>query len=356
MIHNSVMLSQFPPIVVISPGYFGFGYELSMLAIMGKHGMIVKWRIIQFLTSTMQYACLCGAMRSASACTILLRVFAPRLCHRGQTHRFSRCLSVAAGALEYPKKNSRNGNKEELYFNFTNFTVHVYNDTVATLRQTRWQSNFLKIISTSKYTSRELDSCWAKDAVLGKRHRVHFAAVLSQPGVVCSEKVTFDPLTRWPFQKRTPQGQFRGPPTYTHQVWRRSAKGPRRSRGTNKRTNAARIIVWFPLKFRDCQVNKTGWHTSWRESASHQCMIWEVSQRDQGVVNTSHLSSHYCEILHHHQGASCNWLVMIDKIDAPFVGGHICGKFCLLKKVIFCNFLVNVVCQNYLFSIAMWQQ
>ena len=46
-------------------------------------------------------------------------------------------------------------------------------------------------------------------------------------------------LTRWPFQKRTPQGQFRGPPTqaYTHQVWRRSVKGPRRSRGTNRQTD-----------------------------------------------------------------------------------------------------------------------
>ena len=27
-----------------------------------------------------------------------------------------------------------------------------------------------------------------------------FAAVWSQPGVVCSEKVTFDPLTRWPLK------------------------------------------------------------------------------------------------------------------------------------------------------------
>ena len=43
-------------------------------------------------------------------------------------------------------------------------------------------------------------------------------------------------LTRRPFQKRTPQGQFRGPPTYTHQVWWRSIKGPRRSRGINRQT------------------------------------------------------------------------------------------------------------------------
>ena len=61
-----------------------------------------------------------------------------------------------------------------------------------------------------------------------------FAAVWSQPGVVCSEKVTFDPLT--------PQGQFRGLPTYTHQVWRRSVKGPRRSRGTNKQTNRQTLL------------------------------------------------------------------------------------------------------------------
>ena len=59
-------------------------------------------------------------------------------------------------------------------------------------------------------------------------------------------------LTRWPFQKRTPQGQFRGPPTYTHQVWRKSVKGPQRSRGTNRQTNAARIIVWY--KFFYCTV------------------------------------------------------------------------------------------------------
>ena len=32
--------------------------------------------------------------------------------------------------------------------------------------------------------------------LLGKRRRVPFAAVWSQPGVVCSEKVMFDPLTR----------------------------------------------------------------------------------------------------------------------------------------------------------------
>ena len=74
-----------------------------------------------------------------------------------------------------------------------------------------------------------------------------FAAVWSQPGVVCSEKVTFDPLTRRPIDPLTPQWQFRGPPTYTHQVWRRSVKGPRRSRGTNRQTdrhtNAARFIV-----------------------------------------------------------------------------------------------------------------
>ena len=31
--------------------------------------------------------------------------------------------------------------------------------------------------------------------LLGKRRRVPFAAVWSQPGVVCSEKVTFDLLT-----------------------------------------------------------------------------------------------------------------------------------------------------------------
>ena len=38
-------------------------------------------------------------------------------------------------------------------------------------------------------------------AMLGKRRRVPFVAVWSQPGVVCSEKVTFDPLT---FSKKNP--------------------------------------------------------------------------------------------------------------------------------------------------------
>ena len=37
--------------------------------------------------------------------------------------------------------------------------------------------------------------------LLGKRCHVPFAAVWSQPGVVCSEKVMFDPLT---FSKKNP--------------------------------------------------------------------------------------------------------------------------------------------------------
>ena len=82
--------------------------------------------------------------------------------------------------------------------------------------------------------------------LLGKRRR----ARQKTPCAFCSGVVSawcrllrksdvwpIDPLTRWPFQKRTPQGQFRSPPTYTHQVWRRSVKGPRRSRGTNKQTD-----------------------------------------------------------------------------------------------------------------------
>ena len=69
--------------------------------------------------------------------------------------------------------------------------------------------------------------------LLGK-DAVPFAAVWSQPGVVCSEKWR---LTHWPVDPLTPQGQFWGPPTYTHQVWRRSVRGPRRSRGTNRQTD-----------------------------------------------------------------------------------------------------------------------
>ena len=103
--------------------------------------------------------------------------------------------------------------------------------------------------------------------LLGKRRR----ARQKTPCAFCSSVVSawcrllrksdvwlVDPLTRWPFQKRTPQGQFRGPPTCTHQVWRRSVKGPRRSRGTNKQTNkqtnAARIIVWYLRYFREKKV------------------------------------------------------------------------------------------------------
>ena len=51
-----------------------------------------------------------------------------------------------------------------------------------------------------------------------------------------------DLLTRWPFRKRTPQGQFRGPPTYTNQVWRRSVKGPRRRWGTNRQTDRQTLL------------------------------------------------------------------------------------------------------------------
>ena len=68
--------------------------------------------------------CLCGAMRSTSMCTslnTLCHVLVPRLCHSGQTHRFRRCSSAAAGAFEYPKKYFRKGNKEELYFTLIYF-------------------------------------------------------------------------------------------------------------------------------------------------------------------------------------------------------------------------------------------
>ena len=46
---------------------------------------------------------------------------------------------------------------------------------------------------TSKYTRRELDSYIDVVCLLLDKP---FAAVWSQPGVVCSKKVTFDPLTR----------------------------------------------------------------------------------------------------------------------------------------------------------------
>ena len=87
--------------------------------------------------------------------------------------------------------------------------------------------------------------------LLGKRRR----ARQKTPCAFCSGVVSawcrllwksdvwpIDPLTRWPFKKRTPQRQFRGPPTYTHQVWRRSVKGPQRSRRTNKQTDRQTLL------------------------------------------------------------------------------------------------------------------
>ena len=49
-------------------------------------------------------------------------------------------------------------------------------------------------------------------------------------------------LTRWPVYLLTPQGKFRGPPTCTHQAWRRSVNGPRRSRGTNRQTDRQTLL------------------------------------------------------------------------------------------------------------------
>ena len=66
-------------------------------------------------------------MRSVSACTSLIQSVAcsrPAMCQRGQTHRFRRCSSAATGALEHSMKNSRNGNKEELYFTFAYTRLH----------------------------------------------------------------------------------------------------------------------------------------------------------------------------------------------------------------------------------------
>ena len=80
-----------------------------------------------------------------------------------------------------------------------------------------------------------------------RRHRVPFARhVVSAWCLLLSYNIASAHLLRksdlWPvdlltFSKRTLQGQFRGPPTYSHHVWRRSVKGPPRSRGTNKQTD-----------------------------------------------------------------------------------------------------------------------
>ena len=75
--------------------------------------------------------------------------------------------------------------------------------------------------STAKGAELDSAACLAKQKALLQRvvwgWRIY--------NIVESES---DPLTRWPFRKRTPQGQMGGPPTYTHQVWRRSVGRPRR--------------------------------------------------------------------------------------------------------------------------------
>ena len=52
----------------------------------------------------------CGAMRSVSACTSLTHCVACVI--------VGRHIGSGAGALQYPKKNPKNGNKKELYFTF----------------------------------------------------------------------------------------------------------------------------------------------------------------------------------------------------------------------------------------------
>ena len=59
------------------------------------------------------------------------------------------------------------------------------------------------------------------------------------------------PQLPWPSRNWTPQGQFWGQPTFTHQFWWRPTKERRKSRGTNRQTdkqkdtNIAQIIVWL---------------------------------------------------------------------------------------------------------------
>ena len=80
---------------------------------------------------------------------------------------------------------------------------------------------------------------------------VPFAAVWSQPGVVCSEKVTFNPLTHWPvnlFKKE----QLKGNSEVHLHTPSKFGEDPSKDLGgvgeqTNKQTNAARIIVWYGM-------------------------------------------------------------------------------------------------------------
>ena len=60
--------------------------------------------------------CLCGAMRSDWACTSLTHCVAGSCpaCVIVGRHIGSGTASTAVGALEYPKKNVKNGNEEEL--------------------------------------------------------------------------------------------------------------------------------------------------------------------------------------------------------------------------------------------------
>ena len=93
----------------------------------GRKGWVWHWTWHcplwpSFNMAATNFACVClplWANHSALAWTqtnTLRRMFVPCLCHCGQTHRFRHCLSAAVAAVEYPKKNTRNGNKKELYF------------------------------------------------------------------------------------------------------------------------------------------------------------------------------------------------------------------------------------------------
>ena len=93
----------------------------------------------------------CVGMNQSHA---LHRVFASHLCHSGQTCRFRCCSSAAREAFEYPKKNSRNGNKEELYFTFYSCRVIKADVHEPTTKSSPMSPGSGKIAGINKSTNR----------------------------------------------------------------------------------------------------------------------------------------------------------------------------------------------------------
>ena len=115
--------------------------------------------------------------------------------------------------------------------------VHAYHNTTSNLLQHVWwpscadklwyDRHLLHVLWTFYNSLGNLPIERAKDVVCFLQWcGLRLVSVVSSAIIWKSDPLTrlrVDPSTRWPFQKRTPQGQFRGPPTYSHHPSRCSA-------------------------------------------------------------------------------------------------------------------------------------